>query len=102
VTEVERLMARLPPVWRVVIQPDATMGSSWGATWFWPRREIWIAARDEAGMKASLLHEISHALLPPGEGHSARWEALCRGLWREVFGEERPGFAEHVACHLGR
>jgi hypothetical protein len=78
------------------------MGANWGATFYWPRKEIWIAARAPEDMKKSLLHEIGHALLPPGEGHSIRWEALCRGLWREVFGEERTGFDENVACHLGR
>jgi hypothetical protein len=99
-SDVERLMAALPRPFSVVVQPASVMGKSWGACFFWPRKEIWVCVRDAAGMKATLVHEIGHARLPPGEGHSPRWEAECRRLWRDVFGAERPGFDETISCHV--
>src|SRR5262245_56399735 len=83
-TPVDQLLESLPAPWRVIVQPAAVMGASWGCCWF-PVREIWIGVRDPDGMTATLLHEVAHATLPPGEGHSVRWEALCRRLWREVL-----------------
>lgn len=100
-SEVDRLLEYLPMGWKVVVQPEAKMGGLWGACWWFPLQEIWLCARDPDAMKASLVHEIGHARLPPGEGHSPGWAALCRLIWREVLGEDRPGFVENVGCHVG-
>src|SRR5262245_24379712 len=99
-TPVDHLMMALPAPWRVVVQPPEVMGQSWGCCWF-PVKEIWMCARDPDDMVASLIHEIAHARLPAGEGHSPRWEAVCERLWREVLGD-RPGFDTNIGCHVGR
>jgi len=99
-TPVETLLEYLPQPWRVIVQPESTMGASWGCCWF-PTREIWLAPRDLAQMQRTLCHEVSHALLPAGEGHSPRWLAVCGALWDRVF-PDRQGFDHHMTCHLGR
>jgi hypothetical protein len=98
--EVDRLMAMLPEPWRVVVQPEAAMGSSWGAAFAWPRKEIWVCARDPEQMVKTLCHEIAHALTW-GHGHDEAWHRVCGALWDEVFPDRR-GFAEHIDCHLER
>ena len=94
-------MRALPEPFTVVIQPQSVMADTWGATFAWPRKEIWLAARDPAEMTKTLLPEVAHARLPAGEQHSPRWEAECRRLWREVFGD-REGFQAHIACYVGK
>src|SRR5262245_55278748 len=95
-TEVDKLMMVLPAKFSVVIQPGSKMGRSLGATFFWPRCEIWIAARGALDMKRTLAHEVAHALTP-GHGHDRVWYEACCRVWDAVF-PDRQGFSENIAC----
>ena len=100
-TELERLMAKLPSGWRVVIQPDAVMGQLWGCCWFWPRTEIWIAVREPEAMVRTLAHEIAHARTPHHQHDQVWYRAAC-ALWKEVFPDDPQGFAAHIEEYLDR
>ena len=80
-TEVEQLLRALPEPFTVVIQPQSVMANTWGATFAWPRREIWIAARDAHEMVRTLCHEVAHARTrlsdSTGEILYARRFSLC-------------------------
>jgi hypothetical protein len=46
---------------------------------------------DEREVRDTILHEIAHALAPPGAGHGAKWQAValsigCSG--RRCYGQE--------------
>jgi hypothetical protein len=98
-TQVEQLIAQLPHPWRVVIQPPEVMGRCWGATFAWPRKEIWVCVRDAEQMKKTLCHEIAHAITL-GHGHDEVWRRVCGILWDAVV-PDREGFGEYIDCHLG-
>lgn len=39
-----------------------------------------VELNGEAEVRGTILHEIAHALVGPGLGHSAEWARVCRGI----------------------